>query len=349
MKKQQGGCFMKKVIFLVAVVVFCFGISVGVSHGADKIIQLEFSIGLPPGNSQSVLWKEFCDEVEKETNGRVKMGFHPGNTLTPSHQAFDAVVNQIADIAYAPIGTTPGKFPVSEVVEMPLGVKSAEMATNLWMDLLKKFQFKEFESVKLLGVATGGPTVFLTKKPVRKLEDLKGMKIRCGGGMQVKTLQLLGAVPVNMQTMEVYDGLQKGVIEGVVIPVAAMTSGMKWGEVVKNVTFNRNTNFVYGVYFVMNKKKWDSLPLDIQQTIGKLGHEYAIKTAKLYDHDDMEAIKSLPKMGAATINLSKEEEERWSKAVAPVYDEYIKDKSAKGIPAAEIVKFCQDWVKKNQK
>jgi TRAP-type C4-dicarboxylate transport system substrate-binding protein len=99
----------------------------------------------------------------------------------------------------------------------------------------------------------------------------------------------------------------------------------------------------------MNKEKWNALSPDIQQIMEKLNDEYEAKICQVWEKMTLESIRSLAAAKHVTTSLSREEDERWFKAAAPVYDTYIKEKSAKGLPAADAYKFVQDWVNKNQK
>jgi len=112
---------------------------------------------------------------------------------------------------------------------------------------------------------------------------------------------------------------------------------------------NTTTSYVNNGYLVMNLSKWKSLPPDIQQIIDKLSDEYVVKMSKLWDQKEKDAIASLKSKGHKTITLSAAEEAKWSAKIRPLYDEYIKEKSAKGVPAADVLAFCRDWIKKNQK
>jgi TRAP-type C4-dicarboxylate transport system substrate-binding protein len=99
----------------------------------------------------------------------------------------------------------------------------------------------------------------------------------------------------------------------------------------------------------MNKEKWNALSPDIQQIMDKLSAEYEVKITQVWERMTTESIRSLAAAKHVTTSLSREEDERWFKAASPVYDTYIKEKSAKGLPAADAFKFVQDWVSRNQK
>jgi TRAP-type C4-dicarboxylate transport system substrate-binding protein len=243
---------------------------------------------------------------------------------------------------------TPGRFPMMEALDLPTGAKNSVVMTKLANEYYKKFKPKELDAVKVLFLTAPSQQYFHTKKPVRKLEDLKGMKIRCAGGAVVELVKALGAVPVVMPVSDVYDALSKGVMEGVVINWAAVGQ-FKFYEVVDYTTVNRMTSVSSVGFISMNKSKWNSLPPDVQKIIDALSEEYAQKMSVIWDEKDAESIKTATAYKHQTITLSDAEEQRWAKQAAPIYDAYIKDKNAKGLPAAEAMAWIKDWMKKNQK
>jgi TRAP-type transport system periplasmic protein len=345
-KKWEG--IMKKNCLVFIVSVFCFlGLFAGSSFAADPVAKLEFASFLPSNNPLGAMLDEFSKEIEKRTNGRVKVTMHPGGTLCPAPQTYDSIIREIADMGFASLDLTVGRFPLMEALNLPYGVKDAVMMTKLSNAFYNKFKPKELEEVQILFLLTHGPGIVHTKKPVNKLEDLKGVKLRCPGGYIVRMVQALGAVPVVMPMSEVYDSLSKGVVDGIVATPDALKF-FKFGEVVQYTTNNYRTAYESTGFCGMNKKKWNSLPPDVQKLVMQVSEEYAAKLAKLWDSMDQDGIKEWSAKKHTFINLSREEEERWRQRIQPLYDEFIKEKSAKGLPAAEAIKFCQDWAKANQ-
>jgi TRAP-type C4-dicarboxylate transport system substrate-binding protein len=147
---------------------------------------------------------------------------------------------------------------------------------------------------------------------------------------------------------ETYDAISRGVAEGVMCPTEAM-KGWKLGEVcgygIESYSCAQSAVF----YVVMNKDKWNALPPDVQKTIDTINVEWIEKQAKLWDEIDKEGREVFVKAGKKFIALSSEESARWAKSVAPILDEYVKDMKAKGLPGEEALKFCQDYLKANQK
>jgi TRAP-type transport system periplasmic protein len=339
----------RSVIFMFFACFFCvYFLTSGISQGAEKVIKLDFSSTLPPQSAASLLFAEFSKDIEKQTADRVKVTYHPGGTLLPPNQTFDGVTNGIADMGFSGMGATAGRFPVMEVMDLPLGLKDCMTGARLMEDLYIKFKPKEFDKVKVLFFMSTSPTVFHTAKSVKTLEDLKGMKIRTSGGLNVKVVEALGAVPVVMNVGDTYDALSKGVVNGVQFAFAGIRD-LHWNDVIKYSTINVRSSTLNNGYLIMNKDKWNSLTPGDQRIIDKLADEYAVKFAKTWDKDDEDNRAALKAAGQTIINLSKEEEDRWYARVAPLVDAYAKDKNAKGLPGTEIVAFCQDWIKKNQK
>ena len=312
---------------------------------AAETVQLTYSIFFPATHGNTILATEWAKEIEKRTNGAVKINMFPGGTLTPADQCYDGVVKGISDIGMSVCSYTAGRFPLTEVIDMPLGYKNGKQVTLLCNAYYKKFKPKEFDDVKIMYLHGHGPGIFHTKKPVEKMEDLKGMKIRCTGTSK-KVVSALGATPVAMPQPETYDALQKGVVDGVVSPIETL-KGWKFGEVVKSSTENFGSSYSLAFFVAMNKKKWDSLPKDVQETIEKINDEWIQKTAQKWDEFDVEGKKLTLEKGNKVIELSKEEDERWKKAVQPVLAEYVEAMKAKGLPGDEALKFCQEWLSKN--
>jgi TRAP-type C4-dicarboxylate transport system substrate-binding protein len=212
----------------------------------------------------------------------------------------------------------------------------------------KKFMPKECDEVKMLYVHAHGPgLIHTTKKPVATLEDLKGMKIR-STGLASKLVLALGAAPVGTTMPETYDALRTGVAEGATAPIQAL-KGFRWGEVVKYTILNYGSSYSTGFFIAMNKKKWNALPPDIQKIFEQASEERSEKTGDLWDSTDQDGIKFITDRGVKMLPLSKEEDARWAEAVKPLLNAYVEEMKGKNLPGAEALKFCQDYIKANQK
>jgi len=314
---------------------------------AQKVISMNYSNFFPAPHKHSILAEQWCREVEKRTNGRVKITYFPGGTLTPAAQIFDGVVKGISDIGFSCFTYTRGKFPLTEVIDLPIGIKDGTTATRLINEYYKKFKPKEMDDVQVMYLHAHGPAKLHTKTPVYRLEDLKGMKIRATG-LASKIVTALGAAPVGTTMPETYDALRTGVAQGAFSPFEAL-EGFKWGEVVKYSTVSYSSGYSTGMFIVMNKNRWNSLPPDIQMIITEINQEWIERQAKVWDEIELAGIEFIKKRGNKIIYLSKEEDERWAVAVRPLLDEYLKNMKEKNLPGDEALKFCIDYLKANQK
>ena len=311
-----------------------------------KPLELSYSIFFPAPHKNTALAGEWAKEVEKRTNGAVKITLFPGGTLTPADKCYDGVVKGISDIGMSVLGYTRGKFPLTEVIDLPLGYKRGLAATRLINRYYQQFKPKEFDEVKVLYLHAHGPGILHTKKPVHKLEELKGMRIR-STGLSAKVASALGATPVAMPMGETYDALQRGMVDGSLAPIESL-EGWKWGEVVKSTTESFGSAYSTGFFVVMNKEKWNALSPEIQKVIEKADTEWIEKTGSLWDEIDKSGKAFTLKLGNQIISLPKEEDQRWARAVVPILDDYVNNMKGKGLPGDEALKFCMDYLKKNQ-
>jgi TRAP-type C4-dicarboxylate transport system substrate-binding protein len=336
----------KGVLFALAVsILFVFILAVAPS-GFAQVVTLKYSNFFPAPHKHSLLAEQWGIEVEKRTNGRVKVIYYPAATLTPATQTYDSVVKGIADIGMSCQAYTRGKFPLSEVIDLPLSYRSGLVATRMTNEFLKKFQPKEYDETQVMFLHAHGPGILHTKKPVTKLEEMKGLKVR-STGLSAKIVQALGGAPVGMPMNEAYDALAKGVADGILGPNEAL-KGYKLGEVTAFTTENYGSTYSTAFFVVMNKAKWNSLPKDAQAIIEKLNDEWVEKTGKLWDEIDLEGKDYAIQKGMKFLPLSKEEDARWAKAVRPILDEYAQNAKAKGLPGDQALKFCQDYLAAHQ-
>jgi TRAP-type C4-dicarboxylate transport system substrate-binding protein len=253
---------------------------------------------------------------------------------------YDGVVTGITDMGFSHVSYTRGRFPMSEIFELPQGFPSGWVATHVSNDFYNKYKPKEWNEVHVLYVTNPGPLILETvSKPVRTLEDLKGMKIRATGLMS-DIIKALGGVPMPLEMPDVYDALRRAVIDGVTVDLSTLKA-WKFGEVVKYVTADWQLGNGYTFYWVMNKNKWNALPPDIQKIFAEVASETKEKQAALWNQMDIEARDWFKNQGGQIIPFSDAEAAKWLKAVEPVFASYKKSMAGKGYKEAEV----DDWLK----
>jgi len=289
----------------------------------------------PPAKTfPCVQMERWAKEVEKRTNGKVKVQTFPGGTLLPAKNIFDGVTAGTADIGNFAMSYQPGRFPVSEAIDLPLGFTSARAASLALYDLIEKYP-QEFEKVKILTLFTCPPADFMTTKPVKSLKDLKGMELRVSG-TGAEAVKKLGAIPIAMPQSETPEALQKGVVKGVVSSMEILQDF----NFAAYTPYATETNlFVVTFAVVMNKEKWNSLPADVKKIFDDLRREQADWTGKYVDDHVAEAVKwSKEKYKLQLINLPASEKAEIPKLTKPMIDDYVKRISAKGLPGDKIIK-----------
>ncbi|MBN1829460.1 MAG: TRAP transporter substrate-binding protein [Deltaproteobacteria bacterium] len=300
-----------------------------------KTIQLNYSIFFPPTHGQAKAGADWAKEIENRTKGMVKITVFPGGSLTKADQCYDGTVSGISDIGMSCFAYSRGRFPLMEALDLPMGYPNGMTATYVANDFFKRFQPAELQDVKVLYIHAHGPGLLHTRKPVRTIEDLKGMKIR-STGLSAKVAAALGAVPVAMGQPQAYEALQKGVVEGTITPIETL-KGWKQAEVVKFTTDCSDIGYTTAMFVVMNKKKWNGLPDDIRKTFESVSAEWMPRHGKVWDDLDVEGRNFTLSLGNEILKLSAQENERWIAAVQPIIEEYIVAANSKGLPGATIV------------
>jgi TRAP-type C4-dicarboxylate transport system substrate-binding protein len=316
---------MKKHVFLIFLIMF-LGIAF-MSPMAFKAeaapIKLTFSIFFPPTHGQTQAAVDWAKEIEKRTQGKVQITVFPGGTLTKAPQCYSGVVKGISDLGFSLFAYTRGRFPVMAAVDLPMGYPNGKVASRVAQGFAKSFHPKEIQDVKVLYVHAHGPGLLHTKKPVKKLEDLKGMKIRATG-LSAKVVKALGGVPVAMPQGGTYEALKKGVVEGTFGPMEVL-KGWKQAEVIKYTTECYSVGYTTTFFIVMNLDKWKALPDNVKKVFDEVSDKYVGVHGNVWDSTDIEGRKYTQSLGNEIIALSDEESARWRKAAEPVIDDFIKN------------------------
>jgi TRAP-type C4-dicarboxylate transport system substrate-binding protein len=340
MKKTMSGRLSTLLVLAAAVAIFW-------STAAVAATSLTYSIFFPPTHAQTKAAEAWAKEIEKRSAGKVKISTFPGGTLTPADQCYDGVVKGISDIGMSAFAYTRGRFPQMEALDLPLGYPSGRVATRVANDFYLAMKPKALENVKVLYLHAHGPGLLHTKKPVKTLEDLKGMKIR-STGFSAKVVTALGAVPVAMPQGETYEALSKGIADGTIGPIEVL-KGWKQAEVIKSTTDCSDVGYTTAFFVVMNLKKWNALPPDVRKLFEDTSREWVDVHGKAWDEADKEGRAFTLSLGNQIIPLSAQESARWKKAVRPTIEEYIKNADQKGVSGRKSVTQAETLITKYRK
>jgi TRAP-type C4-dicarboxylate transport system substrate-binding protein len=311
---------------------------------ASGIIQLTASCYLPPAHFLSSMMGDMMKEIQSLSNGKVVINYQAGGAILTGPKTADGIEQGLADIGLSHIGYTPGRFPVTEALDLPVGYSSSWVGTNVALQYLAKFQPKEWDNFHML-LADGGTTasVNMAKAPIRKLEDFKGKTMR-GAGEVADALTALGATPRDMPMADVYEAMSKGTIDGLLVGAESLKS-FKLADVTKYTTYAPSIGNQYLFYIAMNNNKWKSLPPDIQKIFTDVAAKYQPQSAVKWNEVNVLGFQQAISQGAEFITLPADEAARWKAAVAPVMDNYIKKMVGKGFTeqqAKDQIAFIKD-------
>jgi len=308
-----------------------------------KTFNFTYSTFFPPTHIQTKVPEAWIKEIEQRSNGQIKIKLFTGGSLTPAPQIYDGVVKGISDIGLSVFAYSPGRFPVISAIDNPFGYPNAFVATRAINELNRRLQPKELSDVHVCYLYAHGPGLLHTaSKPVRTLDDVKGLKIRSTGTSQL-IVRALGAAPVAMSQGETYDALKKNIVDGTLVPIEAL-EGFKQAEVLRYTTLTYSCSYSQGFFVVMNLKKWNALPKDLQEIITDVSKAYECITAKAWGDSDESGLKFAEKLGQQFITPTAEESAKFKKAVEPVFDEYIENANKKGVDGKAIFEATRDMV-----
>ena len=335
--------------------VAALALAVSASAGAfAQEVTLRLHQFLPQqGTVPSKALMPWAKKIEEESKGRIKIQMYSSMQLggTPP-QLFDQARDGVVDIVWTLQGYTPGRFPKTEVFELPFiaGLSAEKTSRALW-DYAQKNAMDEYKDVHVLAFHTHGPGLFHTKQPVVGLESLHGMKIRGGTRVVNNMLVKLGATPVGMPVPAVTDALSKGTIDGTTIPWE-VAPALKVQELVKNHTTFAGDRALYVTTFVvaMNKASYNKLPPDLKKVIDdNSGAEFSALIARTQDVGDKVGRDLAIKAGNKISELELAEVQRWRRTASTVESDWVKDMQSKNIDGSKLVSEAKALISKYEK
>jgi TRAP-type transport system periplasmic protein len=345
---------MKKlmILFFAGACLLLFAIACGQSDdvtGASRedapkreVIELNYSIFFPPTHAHSKAAEAWAREIESRSDNMVKINIYPGGTLTGAGECYDGVVSGISDIGMSVFAYTRGRFPVMEALDLPMGYPTGKVATRVANDFYNELQPKELDDVELLYLHAHGPGLLHTKRPVEKLEDLRGMQIR-STGLSAKMVSALGATPVAMPQGDTYEALHKGVVEGTFAPIEAL-KGWRQAEVISSTTDCKEIGYTTAMFVVMNKNRFNRMPEDIQSIFTDVSEEWIEEHGRIWDVADEEGLAYTFELGNQVFELSEEENMLWKKAIESVINEYIETAESRGLQGRKNVELLRELI-----
>jgi TRAP-type C4-dicarboxylate transport system substrate-binding protein len=304
---------------------------------AQQKIEMKLAYFVGDHHAQGIWLIKWSERLEKASNGRIAVKRFPNAQMGPTPQHYDFARTGQADASWFLHGATPGRFPLTELISLPYMVGSAEIGTKVLNDaqLRAKYLDAEHRGVKVLMLNThqpGGPHT--TKKPIRTMDDFKGMRLRFASPPIRDLVQGLGATPVGVPPTEIAETLQKGTIDGTFIDYGGAGIAFKLGGIVKYST--ELYAYVGSFGLAMNEGFWNKLPPDLQKVVIESVTSQEKELGQAWDALDALGKKALMDGGGQAIRFSAEDDAKVRRVGSQVTFTKIKELEDKGLPARAV-------------
>lgn len=305
----------------------------------------------PPAPVPSMILKPWAEGLEEASGGRIKIEHFDAMSLGGRPpELMDQARDGVVDMAMTVVGYTPGRFPRTEVFELPFMMTDpVATAAAYWEMVETDWQENEYKDVKVLGAWVHGPGLIHTQDGVTSLEDMDGLTLRGPTRIINDLLGELGAEPVGMPLPAIPEALSKGVVKGTVIPWE-VTTAIRLSELVDNHTGFAGEEALYtaAIVLVMNKAKYESLPEDLKAILdAEAGAKLSTFATQVMWDMDAPALKIAEDAGNTIVTLDEAEVARWKAAAEPVVERWIADMDSKGIDGAALIEQARALIEKH--
>ncbi|MDF1727944.1 MAG: TRAP transporter substrate-binding protein [Sulfitobacter sp.] len=305
----------------------------------------------PPATVPAKILKPWATRVEEASEGRIKIEHFDAMSLGGRPpELMDQARDGVVDMSMTVVGYTPGRFPRTEVFELPFMMTNpVATAAAFWEMVETDFQNNEYKDMKVLGAWVHGPGLIHTTDGVNSLEDMAGLTMRGPTRIINDLLSELGAEPVGMPLPAIPEALSKGVVKGTVIPWE-VTPAIRLSELVTNHTSFAGEEALYtaAIVLVMNQAKYDALPDDLKAILdAESGAKLSTFATQIMWDMDAPGRKIAEDAGNTIVELDAEETARWKAAAGPVIERWIADMDAKGIDGAALMEEARALIEKH--
>jgi TRAP-type C4-dicarboxylate transport system substrate-binding protein len=315
---------------------------------AQSKMHIKFSTWHPPvAREVKTVWTPMLEELKKRSNGRITYTLYAGGALGKGPEHYDIVAKGLSDMGYFTATWTPGRFPVSDVLSLAVSVGGKDIGTDIGNAMYERILRTEFPGVKMIELNGCIQAYLWTRKPVKSLEDCKGLRIRSPGGHQTNYIKSIGAEPVFMPLGDVYLSLETGTIDGLVT-CPPLVLAFKLFEVAKYGTLATFGCVTEGV--IMNQKSWERTPSDLKPIILEVCSNPFRTTGGLNNDVYKTMMKEIKAKGVNLYSLPENEANRWYGGFQGETKKWVAGLEAKGLPAKKaVVMYNQECDKRGIK
>ena len=312
---------------------------------SKSTLHIKFSTWHPPMSREvTTVWIPMLEELKNRSGGRITYTMYAGAALGKGPEHYDIVANGLSDMGYFTATWTPGRFPVSDVLSLAASIEGKDVSTDIGNTLYEKLLKNEFPGVKMIELNGCIQSFLWTTKPVRSIDDVRGLRIRSPGGHQTHYIKALGAEPVFMPLGDVYLSMQTGTIDGLVT-CPPLVLAFKLYEVARQGTLATFGCVTEGV--IMNQKSWDNTPEDLKPIIMEVCHNPFRTTGGLTRNVYHTMMKEIADKGVELYQMPQDQQAKWFKLFQEETKKWVSELEAKGLSAREAVMLFNEEAHKH--
>ncbi|MGC5626928.1 TRAP transporter substrate-binding protein [Georgenia sp. Z1344] len=304
--------------------------------GEDEAITLSYAFFAPAASFPSIQMEEWATQMNERTDGQVIVETFPGGTLLSAGDIYDGVSQGVVDVGLDSPAYDTERFAFSSVINQPIGMENAQVASATFLDLLLEYEPAEFEDYVIITAFTTEPAYIQSENPITTAADFEGVSLRSSGAA-VPTLEAFGANPVGLSMADVAENLQTGVVDGYISSREVMRD-FSLAEMVSYVTdypFGVSNSFVA----VMDREAFDALPQDVQDTILELREEMSVFASELHDGDNVAESLTFAEEehGVEFVDVDEAEAAEWDEIMSGLADDWVAANEGADFDAQEVL------------
>lgn len=333
-------------VALASCLVFVAACGSDAGEQSTETITLKYAHYIGPQSAQSVSIKKWADRISELTNGQVEVEFAYQNSLLQDTEILPGVADGRADMGYVGSFYFPAELPLTSVAEVPFVTSDAGAQARTFEDMYSENEFfrKEWQDngVHVLTFNPIGATILAAPEPILSPEEIRGKSIRAAG-MSSEVIKALNGNPVALPATDIYEAVQRGVIDGFTSFPFEIVTDLGVHEVAPHMTDPGIGQYVMPAT-VIKLETWEGLPEDVREAIEQASSEHvATAVQDLAEVEEQVCDEILAAGGSAIVwsegNVAAVEEE----VGADLLDQWLEDRAAE-MGQEEAERYLEEYL-----